>query len=69
MIMKQPRVRKLIKKKPLFFSKNTNDATQGEIKDLFGAQIIKQHERYLGLSSLVGKGKKKPFNRIKDQLG
>ena len=56
-------------KTSLFFNKNTNDATQEEIKDLFGAQIIRQHERYLGLPSLVGKGKKKAFNRIKDQLG
>ena len=39
------------------------------VKDMFGAQIILQHEKYLGLSPLVGKGKKKAFNRIKDQVG
>ena len=36
---------------------------------MFGAEIILQHERYLGLPPLVGKGKKKAFNRIKDQVG
>jgi len=39
------------------------------VKDMFGAQIIHQHERYLGLPPLLGKGKKKAFHRIKDQVG
>jgi len=38
------------------------------IKELFGAQIIQQHEKYLGLPPLVGRGKKKAFNQIKDQV-
>ena len=53
-------------KTSLFFSKNTPTETQDSIKELFGAQIIKQHEQYLGLPSLVGRGKKKAFNKIKD---
>ena len=56
-------------KNSLFFSKNTGTSTQAEIKNLFGAQVIKQHERCLGLPSLIGRRKKKDFNRIKDQLG
>ena len=40
-----------------------------EVKDMFRAQIIHQHERYLGLPPLVGKGKKKAFHRILDQVG
>lgn len=40
-----------------------------EVKDLFGTQIIHQHERYFGLPLLVGKGKKKAFHRILDQVG
>lgn len=36
---------------------------------MFGAQVIKQHERYLGLPALVGQGKRKAFNFIKDQVG
>ena len=39
------------------------------MKDMFGAQIIHHHERYLGLPLLVGKGKKKAFHRILDQVG
>ena len=42
---------------------------QNSIKSLFGAQIIKQHDQYLGLPSLIGKGKKKSFNKLKDQVG
>ena len=56
-------------KTSLFFSKNTRSEVMEGVKDLFGAQIIKQHEKYLGLPPLVGKGKKKAFSRIKDQVG
>ena len=56
-------------KTSLFFSKNTKAEVQEAVKDMFGAQIILQHEKYLGLPPLVGRGKKKAFNRIKDQVG
>ena len=56
-------------KTSLFFSKNMCGAIQEEIKTIFGAQIIHKHERYLGLPTLVGRGKKKAFNRIKNQVG
>ena len=36
---------------------------------MFGAEIVRQHEKYLGLPPLVGKGKRKAFSRIKDQVG
>ena len=36
---------------------------------MLGAQIIHQHEQYLGLPLLVGRGKKKAFHRILDQVG
>lgn len=39
------------------------------MKDTFGAQIVKQHEKYMGLPLVVGRGKKKAFNHIKDQVG
>lgn len=53
-------------KTSLFFSKHTSVEVKGEVKDMFGAQIIYQHEQYLGLPPLVGKQKKKAFHRILD---
>ena len=54
-------------KMSLFFSKNTRTRIQNGVKDMFGAQIVQQHEKYLGLPP-VGREKKKAFNRIKDQV-
>ena len=45
-------------KTSLFFSSNTPRQIQDEIKIKFGAQVIKLHEKYLGLPSLVGRRKK-----------
>ena len=39
------------------------------MKKKLGARVIQHHEQYLGLPPLVGKGKRKAFNRIKDQVG
>ena len=55
-------------KTSLFFSTNTSREIQEEIKIRFGAQVIKQHEKYLGLPSLVGRNKRASFNDIKDKL-
>ena len=55
-------------KTSLFFSKNTPSEIQEEIKTRFGAQVIKQHERYLGLPSLVGRNKQSIFKSIKEKL-
>ena len=55
-------------KTSLFFSKNTRADIQSGVKDMFGAQIVQQHEKYLGLPPMVGREKKKAFNRIKDQV-
>ena len=56
-------------KTSLFFSKNTPREILGAIQSRFGAQVIKQHEKYLGLPSLVGKKKRNTFNDIKEKLG
>ena len=56
-------------KTSLFFSSNTPKEIQDEIKRRFGAQVIKQHEKYLGLPSLVGRNKRSTFNDIKEKLG
>lgn len=56
-------------KTSLFFSKSKERKVQEGVKNLFGAQIIQQHEKYLGLPPMIGKEKKKAFNRLKDQVG
>ena len=52
----------------LFFSSNTTKEVQDEIKSKFGAQVIKQHEKYPRLPSLVGRNKKNTFKEIKEKL-
>ena len=56
-------------KTALFFSRNTPRPIQEEIKRRFGAPVIRQHEKYLGLPSLVGRSKRNTFNDLKDKLG
>lgn len=56
-------------KTALFFSKNTPDDIREEIKNRFGAQVIRQYEKYLSLPSLVGRNKRNTFNDIKEKLG
>ncbi|XP_050289811.1 uncharacterized protein LOC126727959 [Quercus robur] len=51
------------------FSSNTPTTIKEEIKGRFGAQVIKQHEKYLGLPSLVGRNKRNSFNDIKEKVG
>ena len=55
-------------KTSLFFSSNTNPSVQEEIKQRFGAQVIRQHEKYLDLPSLVGRKRRNTFNDIKEKL-
>ena len=52
----------------LYFSSNTAKEVREEIKARFEAQVIKQHEKYLGLPSLVGNNKKNSFKEIKENL-
>ena len=55
-------------KTSLFFSSNTDQSVQEEIKRRFGAQVIRQHEKYLGPPLLVGRKKQNAFNNIKEEL-
>ena len=45
----------------LFFSSNTPQDIQDDIKQMFGLEVIHQHETYLGLPSLIGKSKSNTF--------
>ena len=55
-------------KSALFFSCNTPTRTQELIKTMFGAQVIKPHESYLGLPFLIGKSKKNTFAQLTQKL-
>ena len=56
-------------KTSLFFSRNAPREIQKEIKRRFGVQVIKKHEKYHGLPSLVGRNKMNTFNDIKEKFG
>ena len=49
----------------LFFSKFTSVEIKHDIKVALGVQEIMQYERYFGLPSFVGKGKKVSFNYMR----
>ena len=55
-------------KTSLFFSRNTPLNIQDEINTQFGAKVIQQHEKYLGLPSLVGKNKCNTFRQLIERL-
>ena len=55
-------------KTSLFFSKSKDEETRQEIKRVLGVQEIKFYEKYLGLPSLVGRGKKASFSYIKERV-
>ena len=55
-------------KTTLFFSRSTLDNIKSSIKQTLGVKEILQYEKYLGLPSLVEKGKKSSFNYIKERL-
>ena len=55
-------------KTSLFFSHNTPQETWESIQHRFGAKVIRQHETYLGLPSLIGRSKKNTFRALKEKL-
>ena len=52
----------------LFFSKNTPEETRLAIAASFGSLNSTQFEKYLGLPPIIGRAKKKAFNKIKDRI-
>ena len=51
-----------------FFIKATNVEAKRDIKEAWGVLETMHYERYLGLPSFVGKGKKASFNYIKEKV-
>ena len=52
-------------KTSLYLSPNTDEGTKERVKSMFGAQVSKPHESYLGLPSLVGRSKNNSFAQLK----
>ena len=55
-------------KTSLFFSHNIAIEVRDTIKMMFGAQVIKPHESYLGLPFLVGRSKRNTFSQLKQRV-
>ena len=55
-------------KTSLFFSHNATNGVKEIIKPMFGAQVIKPHESYLGLPFLVGRSKRNTFAQLKQRV-
>jgi hypothetical protein len=55
-------------KTSIFFSRNTSPEKQKEIALLSGLQATQSYDKYLGLSTLVGKSRTQAFAGIKDRV-
>ena len=55
-------------KTSLFFSKSSPKEVKHGIKAALSVPKILHYKKYLGLPSLVGKGKKESFNYIKEKI-
>lgn len=55
-------------KTTIFFSKSTPDSDKLAIQNMLGVPAIKQYERYLGLSSFIGRAKYSSFAQIKERV-
>ena len=55
-------------KTTLFFSRNTDEATQEALKVALNVPAIRHYEKYLGLPSFVGRNKMTCFTQIKERI-
>ena len=55
-------------KTTLFFGKSVSLVSKNAIKNLLGVPKIKEYERYLGLSDMVGRNRKASLNYIKERI-
>ena len=55
-------------KTTLFFSRNTDEATQEALKVALSVLVIRHHEKYLGLPSFVGRDRNACFTQIKERI-
>lgn len=55
-------------KTSLFFSTNTSDEDQAALKNFWGTTACISQDKYLGLPTMVGRGKRHAFNSLKDKV-
>ena len=55
-------------KTTIFFSKAITEERKEEISNFLGVEEVKEYEKYLGLSTVVGKNKRASLNYIKERL-
>ena len=55
-------------KTTLFFSRNTDEATQEALKVALSVPVIRHYEKYLGLPSFVGQDRNACFTQIKERI-
>ncbi|XP_075636614.1 uncharacterized protein LOC142608835 [Castanea sativa] len=55
-------------KTTIFFSKAVNEDTKSEITSFLGVPEVKEYEKYLGLSTVVGRNKKASLIYIKERI-
>lgn len=58
----------IVRRLCLFFSKNTSQTEQESIKAILGVDMVKQHDKYLGLPFLIGQSKKQTCLEIKKRV-
>ena len=55
-------------KTTLFFSRNTSCEVQDDIQAMFGAQILTNYEKYLGLPMVGGRSKVRNFKELQERV-
>ena len=55
-------------KNTLCFSRNTDEATQEDLKVALNVLAIRHYEKYLGLPSFVGRNRTTCFTQIKERI-
>lgn len=55
-------------KSAAFYSSNTRQEDRNSVTEVLGVQVVDQHEKYLGLPTMVGRSKNNSFSSIKDRV-
>ena len=58
----------ITKNQACFFSPNTEEELKTQIQGIFGIDVVTNPEKYLGLPTLVGKGKRRTFKEVVDRV-